>query len=459
MLRKKGLLIAFVVGMTVGLLFGPVLAQSNNNWAQWRSGFFEPLSLAVRQIQMRYVDEVDPDELLVGAYHGILSKLDDYSNYIPKKRLEEFQGDTQGEFGGLGIQIRFDPLNKLLKVEQPIPGTPAFRKGVLAGDIITKVEDQPSGKTYDTSKFESVHDAVRILRGEVGTKVTITVFHKESREQEKITIERDTITVPGVRSAKIVEEEWNIGYVYIANFHEHTADDLREAIKELQQQNMQALVIDLRFNPGGLLTSAIDVSDMFLTDATVVSTRGRRSPEQVYRTRSKDLLVDAPIAVLVNGYSASASEIVAGAIKDNERGLIVGETTFGKGSVQSILPLGKKRGALKLTTAKYYTPSGTSIEKTGVKPHIEVTLSTKQNRQLAGEIASENGYPPVRKKKTEEEDQQTGPQLPSPEEEGEETEEKEEPLRDDQLDRAIDVLKAVLVERRISTPQSAKATP
>jgi carboxyl-terminal processing protease len=455
MLRKKGLMIAFAVGMTVGLLFGPVLAQQDSDLARWRGDFFEPLSFAIRHIRMRYVDKVEPEKLLVGAYHGILSQLDDYSNYIPRKRLEEFQGDTQGEFGGLGIQIRFDPLNKLLKVEQPIPGTPAFRQGVLAGDIITKVEDEPTGKTYDTSKFESVHDAVRILRGEVGTKVTITVFHRESREQEKITIERATITVPGVRSAKIVDREWKIGYVYVANFHERTADDLRTAIKKLQEEGMQALVVDLRFNPGGLLTSAIDVSDMFLTDATVVSTRGRRSPEQVYRTRSKDLLVDAPIAVLVNGYSASASEIVAGAIKDNDRGLLVGATTFGKGSVQSILPLGEERGALKLTTAKYYTPSGVSIEKTGVKPHIEVTLSTEQNRQLARDIASENGYPPVRNKEDEEDGDQekSGPPVP-PEEEKEE----ERPLKDDQLNRAIDVLKAVLVERRTKNPKSADAT-
>lgn len=452
MFRKKSLLVVFVAGVTVGLLFGSVAARpGDSDWNAWKSKFFGPLSLAVRQVQMRYVEEVDPEKLLVGAYHGILSQLDDYSSYIPRKRLEEFQGDTQGEFGGLGIQIRFDPMQKVLRVEQPIPGTPAFQKGVLAGDIITRIHDKPTDKFYDTSEFESVHDAVRILRGEVGTEVTITVFHKKSREQEEITIERATISVPGVRSAKIVDKEWKIGYVYVANFHERTAKDLRKSIKKLQKQGMRAIVVDLRFNPGGLLTSAIDVSDMFLSDATVVSTRGRQSPEQVYRTHSKDLLVDAPVAILVNGYSASASEIVAGAIKDNKRGLIVGDTTFGKGSVQSILPLGKEQGALKLTTAKYYTPSGTCIEKMGVRPHLEISLTDEQTRELAQKIAAEEGYPPVRDK-DEEKKETNSPFVPSSEET--EKDEDKEPFRDNQLIGAIDALKAVLVERQLVPTQT-----
>ena len=383
MARKKRMIAGFVMGLAAGLLLAPVLARPDGetDWDAWRDDFFEPLGLAVRHIERHYVDEVNPEDLLVGAYHGILSQLDQYSSYIPPERLEEFEGDTKGEFGGLGIQIRFYPLEKLLRVEQPIPGTPAFRAGVMAGDVITKVREHATGKVLDTSEFRDVHDAVRVLRGEVGTKVSITVLHERSHEEEEITIMRAVIKIPGVRAVRMQDEQYKIGYIYVASFHERTADDLRESIKKLQEAGLRGLVLDLRFNPGGLLSSAIDVSDMFLGDAVVVSTRGRASPEQVFRTRSDDILADAPVVVLLNRYSASASEIVAGAIKDNRRGLLVGETTFGKGSVQSILPLKNGESALKLTTAKYYTPSGVCIEKTGVEPHIKIEM-TDQGRAV-----------------------------------------------------------------------------
>ncbi len=447
-MRKRNIVAVFITGITVGLLFGSVVTGSaNSNWSKLKTEFFSPLSMAVHQVRARYVEDVSPHKLLIGAYNGMLSQLDKYSSYIPRKRLEEFQGDTEGEFGGLGIQIRFDPVKKVLTVDQPIPGTPAFKQGVLAGDIITKVQEVSSGKVYKTSEFKNVHDAVRILRGKIGTDVTITVIHDKTGKQEKITITRGNITIPGVQSAKMIDPEGKIGYIYISNFHERTAKDLRQSLKKLKQQGMKGLIIDLRFNPGGLLSSAVDVSDMFLTDSTVVSTRGRKSPEETYRTQSKDLLVDAPVAVLVNGYSASASEIVAGALKDNNRAIIVGDTTYGKGSVQSILPLGKNQGALKLTTARYYTPDGVCIEDKGIKPQIEVKLSHDQERHLARKIAAENGYPPVQ----EDSDEESAKPAPSSSNQNGEDEQKEDKkLNDTQLDSAIDVLKAVIIERQIN---------
>ena len=449
MLRKKGIVLGFVAGLTAGLLFGSVVAQTGGfDKSDWQKKFFSPLYFAVRQVQARYVEEVDPQKLLVGAYHGILSQLDDYSSYIPAKRLEEFEGDTKGEFGGLGIEIRYYPLKNMLRVEQPIPGTPAFRAGVLAGDIITKVREESTGKVYDTTEFETVHDAVRVLRGEVGTKVTITVFHQETREEEVMTITRQTIKIPGVRTSGIVDEERKIGYAYVPSFHQGTADDLRKAIKEMQKEDVQGLILDLRFNPGGLLASAIEVSDMFLEDAVVVSTRGRVSDEQVFRTRSKDLLLDAPMIVLVNRYSASASEIVAGAIKANQRGLLVGEKTFGKGSVQSILPLKDRESAIKLTTARYYTPDGVCIEEKGIEPEIEIRLSTEENRALALELA-EREDPPKPEEKNEDAEEKPPVEGPPTEAPGEENEEpEEEPFEDLQLQRAMDILKGIIIREQ-----------
>ncbi|MFW6280172.1 MAG: S41 family peptidase, partial [Planctomycetota bacterium] len=337
-----------------------------------------------------------------------------------------------------------------------------FQQGVLAGDIITNIYDEEKDEDYDPRDFETVHDAVSILRGDEGSEVTIRVLHRDSGEEEEITIERDIISVPGARSARIVDPEWKIGYVYVAQFHEKTADDLREALEELKDEGIDALVVDLRFNPGGLLKSAIDVADMFLHDSTVVSTRGRSVSEETFSTHSDDMLVDAPIAVLVNGYSASASEIVAGAIKDNDRGLIVGDTTFGKASVQSILPLGEDGGALKLTTAKYYTPSGNLIDGEGVQPHIKVDLDDADNRKLAEIIADEDDYPPILSTDDDDKDRPSFPSAYREEGELDETvsegeEGDDEPFIDDQLLRAVDVLKATLVERSTEAKKRAES--
>ena len=407
----------------------------------WDEAFFKPLGVAAAQIQARYVEDVDPAKLLVGAYQGILNSLDDFSSYIPPDRLEEFEGDTKGEFGGLGIQIRFLPLEKMLRVEQPIPGTPAFRLGILTGDIIIRVKEEATGETIETSQFKDVHDAVRVLRGEPGTKVTITVVHEGTGKEEDITLERAIIKIPGIYAPQMIDDNWKIGYVYVPAFHERTVEDLKNAIQQLQGQGLKALILDLRFNPGGLLPSAIDISDLFLGDVVVVSTHGRASPDFTFRARADDILKDAPLVVLLNRHSASASEIVAGAIKDNGRGIVIGETTYGKGSVQTVIPLRDRQGALKLTTAFYYTPSGVCIEKTGVSPDVEIKLTDQELRGLARKLAAlaDLSAQPGPK-------QQAPPKPQGPG--GEQETPKEAPFRDVQLERAVDILIGILIQQQ-----------
>jgi len=438
-IKNKGVLTGVLLGFTLGIFIGPfvVFSGSDNDSNEWQKDFFTPLMWAVHHIQNQYIEDVTPQQLLRGAYSGMTSELDRYSSYIPPERLDQFEEDSHGEFGGLGIQISYDPLKQILRVEEPIPGTPAFRQGVMANDIITEIYDYSSETQYDTSELDSVHDAVRILRGEPGTKVQITVIHEHSGEVEEFVITREIIEIPGVQGAEIIDREWDIGYVYVPTFHERTIEDLREAVVELQENGMRGIILDFRFNPGGLLSSAVDVSDIFMEDSVVVSTRGRRSPEKVFETETDDVLTAAPLIVLVNSYSASASEIFAGAIKDNKRGIIIGETTFGKGSVQSVLPLQNRHGALKLTTAAYYTPSGISIEDKGIVPHIEVNLTEEQNRGLARKLSDIRRRYPDENEDNSYEDTTPGVETIENEEEGE--------IEDIQLQRAVDVMKALLL--------------
>jgi len=452
MMRTKRILGGFVIGLAIGLCLAPVLARPSDEGSiarkfslpqQWDAEFFEPLGHAVKMLDMHYVEEVDPETLLTGAFQGVLSKLDDYSVYFPEDVLNEFMADTKGEFGGLGIQIQFLVVEKILRVEQPIPGTPAFRAGVLAHDIITTIREESTGEVIETSGFDDVHDAVRILRGKPGTKVTITVLHTgtATRQREDITIERAIIKVPGVRGARIVDPEWKIGYLYVASFHEATVRDFEAAFEELQRQGVRALILDLRFNGGGLLSSAVELSDRLLSSGVIVSTRGRAEPEIVFRARPGDVLKGIPLVVLVNEFSASASEIVAAAVKQNACGILIGQHTFGKGSVQKVLDIPEMRSAIKLTTARYYTPDGACIEKEGVKPHIAIPLDDDEIRGLMLKLSEEAGFPPKPK-------EEPSPEGDAPEGAGEAGEEQDEAFHDVQLERAVDVLKGVLLQRR-----------
>ena len=335
---------------------------------------YERFVKVVKVILDKYVDEIEIKDLFHNAYKGMLSGLDSYSQFFGPGELEDLKIETEGEFEGLGIEVVIK--KGALIVISPIVDSPAMRAGVLAGDIILRID----GKSTENLSFREV---IGCLRGDPGSEVTLTVLHRDEVEPVDIIIKRAKIHVKSVKGARIVNEEMKIGYLAITNFQDHTLADLNKTITDLKKQEMKSLILDLRFNPGGLLNVAIDVSDLFLKNGIIVSTKGRSESQSIiYKAHKKGSLIDYPLIVLINNGSASASEIVAGAIKDNKRGILLGNKTFGKGSVQSLLPVDDGTSALKLTTARYYTPSGVSIHEKGIEPDIEVILSMDEIRKL-----------------------------------------------------------------------------
>jgi len=313
-------------------------------------------------VQKNYVDTVDSATLMQGAINGMIKTLDPHSQFMTAEDYKELEVETQGRFGGIGIEITI--LKDVLTVVSPIEDTPAFKAGVKSGDQIIKID----GKS---TKDLSIAEAVKKLRGPKDTKVTITILRENMTQPRDITLTRAVIQIQSVK-AKTFDD--HIGYIRIASFHERTAADLQKAINEVSEKAkpMKGLVLDLRNDPGGLLNQAIEVSDMFLKSGVIVSTRGRsKSMETKTVAKNNGNEIAAPMVVLVNEGTASAAEIVAGALQDNGRALIVGVRTFGKASVQTVIPL-EDGAALKLTTARYYTPSGRSIQAEGIKPDIVV---------------------------------------------------------------------------------------
>ena len=335
---------------------------------------YEELVRVVRLIKDKYVDDVEFARLLTGAYRGMLQELDPYSQYIGPDEMEDLRIETEGEFGGLGIEVIVQ--DGILTVITPIMDSPAFKAGVMAGDKIIRIEDESAERI-------TLRKAIEKLRGEPGTEVTITVLHPGEVEPADVTIERDIVQLISVRGIKILDDEKKIGYVSLTSFQEDTAEELDTAIESLLQEGMTALILDLRFNPGGLLDAAVDVSDRFLIEEVIVTTKGKDiSQNHVYHAKKPGTFPDFPLVVLVNKGSASAAEIVAGAIRDNKRGILVGTKTFGKGSVQSLVPVEEGLSAIKLTTAKYYTPSGKLIHNVGIEPDVVVELDNEETRDL-----------------------------------------------------------------------------
>ncbi|UCG78422.1 MAG: S41 family peptidase [Nitrospirota bacterium] len=328
--------------------------------------FTEVLSL----VDKNYVEEVEIKDLIYGAIRGMLNSLDPHSGFLTSDAYKEMKVDTKGEFGGLGIQIGIK--EGVLTVIAPIEDTPAYNAGIKAADKIIKVDDEP---TKDMTLLEAVNK----MRGPKGTSVTITIVREGWKSPKDFNIVRGIIKIKSVKYRTI---EDTIGYVKISQFQEKTAKDLEAALKKLDSKGIKSLILDLRNNPGGLLNSAIEVSDQFLPpEKLVVYIKGKTGERVDYLTQGKRPSYDYPMIVMVNQGSASASEIVAGAVKDWNRAVILGTTTFGKGSVQSVIPL-SDGAALRLTTAKYYTPSGKLIQNTGIEPDIEVKL----------EVTDENGH-------------------------------------------------------------------
>ena len=315
------------------------------------------------KIKNDYVEPIEDKALLENAIRGMLAGLDPHSAYLVPADYKELQAGTSGEFGGLGIEVGME--DGFVKVISPIDDTPADRAGVEAGDLVIRLDDTPV-------KGMALSDAVKIMRGKPGTDIVLTIVREGADKPLNITITRDVIRVTSVKS-KLLDPGY--GYVRISQFQSRTGDNLREALEKLEAEGdspLKGLVLDLRNNPGGVLSAAVSVSDAFLKDGIIVYTEGRLDDAKLkFNAKPTDVLHGAPLVVLVNGGSASASEIVAGALQDHQRAIIMGQKTFGKGSVQTILPM-DNGSALKLTTAKYYTPSGTSIQATGIAPDIEL---------------------------------------------------------------------------------------
>ena len=314
---------------------------------------------SIEKIKTDYVEHVENKEIVESAINGILSSLDPHSSFLNAKNLEDMKIQTKGVFGGLGIEVTME--NGFVKVISPIDDTPAYKAGIKAGDYITHLNKKSViGLTLD--------EAVGKMRGPVGSKLKVTIG-RTNMEPFDITIKRDIIKITSVRS----RIEKDVGYVRITTFSEQTNKSTKEAIKKLKKnKNLKGFVLDLRNNPGGLLEQAVYVSDLFLEKGEIVSTRGRDSENpETYKAKPGDVINGLPLVVLINGGSASASEIVAGALQDHKRAIILGTQSFGKGSVQTIIPV-NPYGALRMTTARYFTPSGRSIQKKGISPDIVV---------------------------------------------------------------------------------------
>ena len=341
----------------------------------------------LEKINEEYVDEVNPSESMDSAIDGLLQSLDPYSAYMSPETFDEMQTETSGKFGGLGIEVSME--SGVVKVISPIDDTPASRAGIKAGDYIIKIDEtQVQGK--------SLSEAVDLMRGEVGSPIEITIRRRGEKKALTFNIVREIIEIQSVK-ADLLEN--NIGYIRLTSFNDNSSDQIEKQIKKLKKnKKLNSFILDLRNNPGGLLSQAIKISDFFLENGEIVSTKSRKKSEnRKWFAKKGDITDGKTLLVLINYGSASASEIVAGALKDHKRAIIVGENSFGKGSVQSIIPL-KNRGAIRLTVAKYYLPSGKSISEVGVRPDIEVNeegddfrIKTDTDNQLNYAIKLLNG--------------------------------------------------------------------
>lgn len=369
---KKSVRKIFLSGAVLTFLLfsqGQSIFASSTNLTYFKS--LDLIRKVLELVKSDYVEEnIDEQKLIYGAVEGMLKKLDDpYTRFMEPKNFKEMQVETQGEFGGLGIVISIK--ERFLTVVSPVDDTPADRAGILAGDMIIKID----GKDVIDMPL---HDAVKLLRGPVGSKVTVTIMREDSKASQDYELTREIIKLPSVKYWIVTPE---IGYIRLTQFIQTSSEDLEKALIDLEKNGIKSIILDLRNNPGGLLTSAVEVSRKFIPKGDIVSIKGRDGEENTYSSFFKYHPL-IPLIVLINGGSASASEIVAGAVKDNKRGLLLGKKTFGKGSVQTVISL-NDGSAMALTTALYYTPSGVNIHKSGILPDIEVDLpkfdSSKQD--------------------------------------------------------------------------------
>jgi carboxyl-terminal processing protease len=381
-----------------------------------RDNAYEKMELftkVLEQVRGQYVDpgKTSYQDLVYGAMRGMLQSLDSHCQFLDPEMYADMKDDTAGEFGGLGIVISIK--DGVLTIVAPMEDTPGFQAGLMSGDKIIEIDNASTDGL-------SLSEAVKKMRGPPGTKVVIKILRPKTQEVRTVEIVRAKINVPSVKDVRMMED--GIGYLRIIQFNEPTASALQDALDKLTKKGLRSLIVDLRNNPGGLLTSAIEISEKFLNRGDlIVYTQGRNGkPQQTFRVKGRHHYLEFPMVLLVNGGSASASEIMAGALQDHKRAILVGEKTFGKGSVQSVLPL-DDGSAIRLTTAKYYTPSKRVINERGLEPDIVVPMSPDDWRKLLIQRAKVDGGP------------------------AEESEEESRVVRDIQLERAVDVLKGVMI--------------
>lgn len=372
-MTRRALFCLAMLVLVGGLFSGGALADQSNHSKEEYYELHKLLVDTLDQVEQNYVKDVSRRELIEAAIKGVLSELDPYSSYISPDELGQFRTTVDGNFGGIGIQIVVD--HGRLEVLSPLVGTPAYRAGMMAGDRITEID----GKS---TKGITLDEAVGRLKGEVGSEITLTVIHPGQSEPEKVTVTRELVRVNTVLGDHrkdddnwdfMLDDQRQIGYVRITAFTRDTARDLRKALSQLKKDNLRGLILDLRFNPGGLLRSAIEVSDLFVSKGRIVSTKGRdpAGEERAWEAHGENSFEGFPMVVLVNRYTASAGEIVSACLQDHKRAVIMGERTWGKGSVQNVIPLEGGRSALKLTTASYHRPSGKKIDKYSSTPDDE----------------------------------------------------------------------------------------
>lgn len=367
--REKRVALVLFVAILVSVFAGAVMAKRLPS----QGGVYDQLKIfteVLSYVESNYVEEVESDKVIQGAIRGMLRTLDPHSSFMPPDMYREMQVETEGRFGGLGIEITMR--DDVLTVVSPIEGTPAFRAGIQPGDQIIKVDGEPT-------KEMSLVDAVKKLRGPEGSSVTIAIFRQGFTEPKDFILSRAVIQIKSVRWTKLKDD---IGYIKLRSFHKTTEDELQEALRDLGEQQIKSLVLDLRNNPGGLLEQAIAVANVFLEGGQLIVYTKGRLPNQNMKgfAKSEGLHVTYPVAVIINGGSASASEIVAGALQDLNRATVIGTQSFGKGSVQTIIPLSDGSG-LRLTTAKYYTPKGGEIHGKGITPDIVVEKPQEAENQ------------------------------------------------------------------------------
>jgi carboxyl-terminal processing protease len=419
--------VVFLIGVLIGSGQSQKVSALSNNMYEDLKVFTDVIGL----IQKDYVEETNSKDLIQGAIKGMLETLDPHSAYMPPNMFKEMQEETRGRFEGLGIEITLK--DGILTVVSPIEGTPAFKAGIVAGDQIVKIDGE------STKNFTLV-DSVKRLRGPRGTKVTITIMREGIPKPKDFTLVRDVIPVRSVRYELL---EKNYGYIRISQFQEKTDADFEKAMKTLEEEtkgSLKGLVLDLRNNPGGLLDQAVKISDRFIGSGVIVSIDGRREEaKQKWLAHPDGAATQYPLIVLVNGGSASGAEIVAGAIQDHGRGILVGTQTFGKGSVQTIIPL-KDGSGLRLTTARYYTPSGRSIQAKGIVPDILVKPSRPEEEKEKEKESVSPKFPAEKDLERHLMDVEKGG--PKEKEKSKKEEVKEKKPVDNQLERALELLKS-----------------